>query len=76
MRQLKILFTNHAEIRMAFRDVSESDVLSVIEQPDYKEKLPDGKEAYFKKSGPRRLKVVAARRGNVMKVITVAVMKR
>ena len=61
---------------MAARNVSEGDVLSVIEQPDSKEKLPDGKEAYFKKSGPRRLKVVAARRGSVIIVITVAVMKR
>jgi len=72
----KLIFSNHAEVRMAARNVSESEVLSTIEQPDYKEKLAYGKEAFFEKSGKRRLKVVAARRGDAIKVITVAVMKR
>ncbi len=76
MIRQKLIFSNHAEIRMAARNVSESEVLSAIENPDYKEKLAYGKEAFFKKSGKRRLKVVAARRGNAIKVITVAVMKR
>ncbi len=61
---------------MAARNVSQSDVLSTIEQADHKENLADGKEAYFKKSGSRRLKVVVAHRGDAIKVITVAVMKR
>jgi hypothetical protein len=61
---------------MAARNVSEGEVLSAIEQPDYKEKLAYGKEAFFKQSGKRRLKVVAAHRGNVIKVITVAVTKK
>jgi hypothetical protein len=76
LKNQKLIFSNHAEIRMAARNVSEGEVLSAIEQPDYKEKLAYGKEAFFKQSGKRRLKVVAAHRGNVIKVITVAVTKK
>ena len=76
MTHLKVILSKHAEFRMAARNVSESEILSVIEQPDYKEKLAYGKEAFFKKGGNRRLKVVAVSRGDTINVITVAVMKR
>lgn len=68
---MNIIFSNHALLKMQQRKLSKSSVLAVIKHPDRSEYTYNGREALYKKSRKRSLKVVITReRDNIIVVTT------
>lgn len=71
-----IIFDRHAKKRMKERDVTEIEVQSVIETPDYSEPSVKGRINRFKFVNGRSLRVTFKDESNRILVITVVVRKK
>lgn len=67
---MKIVFSDHALLKMQQRKLSKRSVIATIERPDHREETYSGRESLFKKFRKRSLKVVIVREYGRVVVVT------
>lgn len=67
---MRILFSDHAELKVRQRKLSRERVVDTVLQPDFRHPSYSLREAVFKKFGKNFLKVVTVVEGNTTTVVT------
>ena len=67
---MKIIFSDHARLKMRERKLSERSVLVTIDKPARVEHMQGGREALYRKFRKLSLKIVIVRRRDVIIVVT------
>ena len=70
-KHTEVVLSAHVIGRMAYRSVTEENIIDVVTRPDRTEKTHHGCTSLFKKIGKRRLQVIAKKRGKKYYVLTV-----
>jgi hypothetical protein len=69
-KDTEVVLSAHVIGRMAYRGITEENIIDVLTRPDRTEKANHGYTAYIKKIGKRRLQVIAKKRGKKYYVLT------
>ena len=66
----EVVLTAHVTGRMAYRSITEDNIIDVVTHPDHTEKAHRGCTSFFKMIGKRRFHVIAKKRGKKHYVLT------
>lgn len=68
---MRIIFTDHARIRMKERNINVKIVEKILNNPDKVEVIDGRKLYYFGKDDMRKIKIVVSKNKEIFKIITV-----
>ena len=67
---MKIVFSDHAELKIRQRKLSRQKILETVEHPDFIRESYNGREEWFKDFGKNHLKVIVIIGDEILTIIT------